>query len=242
MLEAHHDAMSGHRASYLAEDYLVFVLNDAGAEGAEPLLARRGVEIAQLLRGERLPLSRQEREEVLRSRLSYLEQDLVVPAWSAAFVYDTPEGARATLEILEFANSQLLEFRYYDELLDSELTEIYGALQAPRWTDRLAGRQYTRAARRLQSLFIDVNELTDRMTNSVKLVGDVYSARLFTLVAARLGLDGWKHNVEDKLETLDDIYRFTVEQTGMRQGNLLELIIVLILVLELGLLLLGVMP
>jgi hypothetical protein len=242
MLEAHHDAMSGHRASYLAEDYLVFVLNDAGTEGAEPLLARRGVEIAQLLRGERLPLSRQEREEVLRSRLSYLEQDLVVPAWSAAFVYDTPEGARATLEILEFANSQLLEFRYYDELLDSELTEIYGALQAPRWTDRLAGRQYTRAARRLQSLFIDVNELTDRMTNSVKLVGDVYSARLFTLVAARLGLDGWKHNVEDKLETLDDIYRFTVEQTGMRQGNLLELIIVLILVLELGLLLLGVMP
>jgi len=29
------------------------------------------------------------------------------------------------MEILEFANSQLLEFRYYDRLLDEELERIY---------------------------------------------------------------------------------------------------------------------
>ena len=33
------------------------------------------------------------------------------------------------IEILEFANSQLLEFRYHDELLESELTRIYAELQ-----------------------------------------------------------------------------------------------------------------
>ena len=47
--------------------------------------------------------------------------------------------------------------------------------------------------------------------------------------------------MEDKLKTLDDIYRFAVEQTGMSQGNMLELVIVLILVLELFLLLAGIM-
>ena len=56
------------------------------------------------------------------------------------------------------------------------------------------------------------------------------------LLAARLGLDHWKRNVEDKLETLNDIHRFAVEQTGMAQGNLLELVIVLILVIEFGML------
>jgi uncharacterized Rmd1/YagE family protein len=69
----------------------------------------------------------------------------------------------------------------------------------------------------------------------------VYSARLFTLAAARLGLDAWKRNVQDKLKTLNDIYRFAVEQTGISQANLLELVIVLILILELGLLLAGIM-
>ena len=45
----------------------------------------------------------------------------------------TPTPARRPrLEILEFANSQLLEFRYYDELLDGELARIYAELQKPR--------------------------------------------------------------------------------------------------------------
>jgi uncharacterized Rmd1/YagE family protein len=73
----------------------------------------------------------------------------------------------------------------------------------------------------------------------VKLVGDIYLSRLFGLVAARLGLDGWKRNVEEKLKTLDDIYRFAVEETSVSQGNMLELIIVLILVFELFLSLTG---
>src|SRR5262245_538715 len=222
------------RPTVFDEDYLAFVVSgmDEPAD-AESVLARHGDDIPQLLRGERQPLSRQERDEVLRHRLSYLTDDLVVPAWNAAFVIDTEAGAQATLEILEFANSQLLEFRYHDELLEAELARTYAVLEKPRWSDRMVGRRYTRATRRLQSVFIEVNELTDRTENAVKFVPDVYSARLFTLAAARLGLDAWTRNVQDKLATLDDIYRFAVEETGTSRANFLELVIVLILVLEL---------
>ena len=62
-----------------------------------------------------------------------------------------------------------------------------------------------------------------------------------TSSTARIGLDAWKRNVEEKLKTLDDIYRFAVEQTGMSQGNLLELVIVFILIIELGLFFAGIM-
>ena len=230
----------GAAASYLSEDYLVFAVTELETPlSAEQLVDRHGDDIAQLLRGERQPLSRQEREEILRHRLSYLADDLVIPAWNAAFVLDTEPAALAAMEILEFANSQLLEFRYHDDLLDAELTRAYAELQKTRWTDWFAGRRHTRAARGLQSLFIEVNELTDQMENAVKLVGDVYSARLFGVVSARLGLERWKKNVEEKLKTLDDIYRFAVEQTGMSQGNILEFVIVLILLIEFGLLLAG---
>jgi hypothetical protein len=192
---------------------------------ADDLLTAHGPQVAQLLRGER--------DEVLRHRISYLATDLVVPAWTAAFIYDTEAGARGVLEILEFANSQLLEFPYYDGLLDAELQRIYAQLQQPRWPESWFGRRFTRAARQVHALFIDVNELTDKTENALKIAGNVY--------AARLGLDHWKGNVREKLKTLDDIYRFAVERTGMARGELLELVIVLILVLELVLFFAGIM-
>jgi hypothetical protein len=97
-------------------------------------------------------------------------------------------------------------------------------------------RRYTRAARQVHSLFIDVNELTDRAENALKIAGDVYAARVFGLAAARIGLEQWKSNVRDKLKTVDDIYRFAVEQASIARGEFLELTIVILIVLELVLL------
>jgi hypothetical protein len=213
----------------------------AGNPTADRVLDEHGHDIARLLRAERESLSRQEREEALRHRISYLECDLLVPAWNAAFVYDTESGAQGSLEILEFANSQLVEFRYYDELLDRELARIYADLQRPSWFRGWRGRRYSRAARQVHALFIDVNELTDRAENALKIAGDVYTARVFALTGLRLGLEQWKANVRDKLKTLDDIYRFAVEQTAMARGETLEAMIVLILVFELILFFMGIM-
>ena len=235
-------ALDKPRAVLLSEDYLVFsVTGIETIRSAEELLVAHGADIAQLLRGEREVLSAQEREEVLRHRMSYLASDVVIPTWNAAFIYDTEAGARGVLEILEFANSQLLEFRYYDGLLDGELARIYVQLERPGWGQNWFGRRFTRAARQVHSLFIEVNELTDKTENALKVAGDVYAARLFNLTGARLGLDHWKGTVREKLKTLDDIYRFAVEQTAMTRGEILELSIVLILLFELGLFFAGIM-
>ena len=233
-------SLRGARDRFLSEDYVVFSVNelDEPLQG-DTLLAQYGGEIATLLRGERQALSAQERNAILAHHISYLADDLVVPTWNAAFVYDTPAGAQAALEILEFANSQLLEYRHYDELLDDQMASIYKRLQRPRRMDQWFGSRYTRAARQVHSLFIDVNELTDRTGNTIKFIGDLYAVRLFGLVADRLGLSTWKADVESKLKTLDDIYRFAVEQTAMSRGHVLELIVVVILVLELVLILMG---
>ena len=236
-------AMTHPRRSVLTEDYLVFAMSELSRQHtADELVEHHGDVIASVLRGERAPLSRQERDEILRHRISYLASDLVIPTWNAAFVYDTAAGAQAAIEIVEFANSQLLQFRYYDDLLDNALANIYGNIKkGAHWYDAFFGRHYARAARDVHALFIDVNELTDRTENALKIVGDVYAARLFSVVGARLGLDRWKTNVSEKLKTLDDIYRFTVEHLGMVRGEVLEMSIVAILVFELVLFFLGIM-
>jgi hypothetical protein len=232
------------RQTFLSEDYLVFAIHEMNRlHSADELVQHDGDVIASVLRGERAPLSHQEREEILRHRISYLADDLVIPSWNAAFVYDTDAGTQAALEIAEYANSQLLQFRYYDDLLDSALARIYAEMQKPAgWYDSLiGGARYARAAREVHALFIEVNELTDRAENALKIVGDVYAARLLALVEARLGLDQWKKNVNEKLKTLDDIYRFSVERVGMLRGEFLELTVVIILLFELVLFFLGIM-
>jgi hypothetical protein len=70
--------------------------------------------------------------------------------------------------------------------------------QPPRWFDSLADGRYTRAAHRLHSLFIDVNEITDRTENALKMVGDIYAARLFQLAARRLGVESWRGDYENE--------------------------------------------
>jgi hypothetical protein len=235
-------ALTDPRTVVLGEDYFVYVVHELERPlSADEIVSTRGGTIAQMLRGERQALSEQEQQTVLQHRISYLADDLVIATWNAAFVYDTPAGAQAALEILEFANSQLLEFRYYDQRLDAELASIYARLQRPRWYEQWIGSHYRRAARQVHSLFIDVNELTDRTENTLKFIGDIYAARLFGMVATRGGRASWKANVKEKLQTLDAIYRFAVEQSSISRGHFLEVAVVLILVLELGLVLAGIM-
>lgn len=236
------DAVDQPRERFLSEDYFVFSIYQLTPTcSAAELIAQHGGEIAQLLRAETQPLSLQERDEVLRHCISYLAEDVVVPTWSSALVYDTEAGAQAAIEIFEYANSQLLQFRYYDELLDARLGQIYKELENRAAYNSWLPRRYTRAARRVHALFIDVNELTDRTENALKLVGDIYAARLLALAHSRLGVTGWRESVKDKLQTLDEIYRFAVDQTGMERGELLELAIVAILIFELVLFFMGIM-
>jgi hypothetical protein len=235
-------AAVGLRRSYLSEDYFVFGVQRLGhAIDAQHLIKEHGGDIARLLRNEPKPLSHEERDEVVRHRVSYLADDLVIITWQAAFVYDA-DDLQTAVEILEFANSQLLQFRYYDDLLEREMAQIYAQVETPpRWFDTLGGGRYTRAAHRLHSLFIDVNEITDRTENALKMVGDIYAARLLQLAATRLGVETWRQAVGEKLHTLDVIYRFIVEEVHMRRGHFLEIVVIVILLFELVLFLMGIM-
>ena len=67
---------------------------------------------------------------MVQASLSYYPNDLAVVGWNAALVYDTAAGAETSVQILEYANSQLLEFRHYDELLTRELAGVYASLSS----------------------------------------------------------------------------------------------------------------
>ena len=218
---------------WLKEDYFIFHLREiAGSPSASDLLASQADCISQVVRGENQPLSDGERQEVLQSRISYYPSDLAVIGWNAAFVYDTPSGAETAIQLLQYANSQLLEFRHYDELLTIELENVYDFLEKG-GTGLWSRWRTARAASKLHTVLLDVNELTERADNAIKFLSDMFSARLYKLCAAKVGVPDYKDLVQEKLKTAEDLYRFMVEQFNQSRAFVLELMVVVILIIEL---------
>jgi len=198
---------------------------------AAELIAEYGQSIAQIVRGETAPLSDGETSEVLDSRLSYFPNDLLVVGWTAALVYDTTEGAASTIQLLAYANSQLLEFRHYDHVLTQLLAQVYDAVSAG--TGLMGRWRLAREAERLNTIQLDVRELTERVDNSIKFLSDMFDARVYRLAANRIGVPDYRNLVDQKLHTAEDLYRFMMDRFHQGRGFVLELMVVVILIIEL---------
>jgi len=221
--------------NWLQEDYYIFHIREiegSSTATANDLLASHGDRISQIVRGETAMLSESERAEILQSRISYYPTDLAVIGWNAAFVYDTQAGAETAIQLLQYANSQLLEFRHYDELLTVELENVYDFLEKG-GTGTWARWRTARAASKLHTVLLDVNELTERADNAIKFLSDMFSARLYKLCAQKVGVPDYKDLVQEKLHTAEDLYRFMVEQFNQSRAFVLELMVVIILIIEL---------
>jgi hypothetical protein len=218
------------REDWLREEYLLVHVSSRDKSGAD-LIRERGADIAKIVRGETVDLSDSEREEILRSRMSYYPNDVLVVGWSAAFVYDSAEGAAPIIQLLEYANTQLLEYRYYDTVLTRVLESVY------RFLDRKAGPfarwRMAREAQRLNTIRLDVRELTERADTSIKFLSDMFSARAYRVASDKVGSDDYRKLVENKLQVAAGLYQFMMDQFHEARAFVLELMIVIILVIDL---------
>ena len=217
---------------WLSEDYFIFHVREAaGSPSAAELRRDHGAEIAQVVRGDRARLSEGECAEVLNSQVSYYASDMAVIGWNAAFVYDSLAGAETAIQLLEYANSQLLEFRHYDELLTGILDSVYDTLGQKR--SRLARWRMARSATNLHTVLLEVSELTEHADNAIKFLSDMFAARLYRLAAGKVGVPDYRNLVAQKMKTAEDLYDYMVEQHHQARGFWLEVVVVLILLIEL---------
>jgi hypothetical protein len=222
--------------SFLSEDYYVVRIDQALDDHMKPraagsLLQLCGDGIARIVRGESQQLAASEIHNALQSSMSYYPNDLLVAGWVAAMVYDAYDGAGATIQLLEYANTQLLEFRHYDEVLSRVLDTAYNLLE-----HRGGLLRYWRMARqaeRLNTIRLDITELTERTDNSIKFLSDMFYARAYKMAARRVGVTDYRNLVEEKLRTAGELYEFMVNEFHHARAFVLELMVVAILVIEL---------
>jgi hypothetical protein len=217
---------------WLSEDYLIFHIREiTGSPSVSDLIQQHALHITQVVRGDTGKLAESECHEVLQSRISYYADDLAVIGWNATFLYDSTTGAETAIQLLEYANSQLLDFRHYDDLLTRELDRVYPLLD--KGTGFFARWRLARSATQLQTVLLDVDELTEHTDNAIKFLSDMFAARFYKLAASKVGVPDYRDLVTQKVRTAEELYRFMVDQFNQSRTFLLELTVVIILVIEL---------
>ena len=223
--------VDGFEVSDLSEEYIIFQLGDLDTNWVKEHTAW----IAGLIRLESGPLSDGEIREATRLHLSYTPDDLVMLDWAAGFVAD--RDCAETLQVIEFANVQLLEFRHIDDRLDDRLEAAYRLIHTEhnrnKYRSRLAGRRGENdAVRSIRELEIEATSLFERADNNLKLIGDQYLSRVFDLARGRFHLTEWQQSIRRKLEVVGDVYDLLVQQSGGRRMETLEVIVVILIAVE----------
>jgi hypothetical protein len=218
----------------IAEDYVVFRIGRLEDERQRRVTpdALADDDIAWLLVEESRPLSAWARREMLSPRFSYFEDDLAVLTWNAALVVEPAAEDRDVQYVLEFANAQLLELRYYDAILDRELPRIYDEIAAARRRFHLLGRRYTRLMSALQERVADATELVERVENSLKVTDDVFLARIYAAALDVFRSRVWRKDIDRKVKIVADTYGMLNAEAVARRSEVLETIIVLLIVVE----------
>jgi hypothetical protein len=217
--------------SILQEDHLIALVH----QWSKPVLASElldRVDLVPLLSGEHRPLSEGACRDMLRHRFSYYEDDLIVLTWDRAFIYE-PRRNSDVADILEVANAQLLQFRYYDELLDDELPRMYDLVeQTRRTTNIFAPRRFADLARKLYTLVAEVTELTEKADNVLQITEDVYLARIYRTALELFRVPTFSAAVDRKLAIVKDTYAALYSESSDSRGELLEIAIVCLIVIE----------
>jgi hypothetical protein len=207
------------------EDYTVYV-TDHRDDSIDPL---------PLLLGEKITTSPQMREEIIRNSLSYSTEDLAILSWDSALLC-SPESPTDLIDLIEFANVQVLELRYYDRELTREMEKMYDDIEhADRLSQFRRSRQYHAIMAKQMETYAEISEIIEKVDNLIKVTEDAYYARVYATALKVLRSSQWSESVTRKIDVIRENYSMLSDEVRIQHSNFLEWVIIILIALEFGL-------
>lgn len=212
------------------EDYVMYLIQEFdGFEGSISKLTEE-VDIPALLLAEsKEVLSESMRQTILEKTYQYSKDDLVVVDWNSAFVVE-PNGSMDVPLVIEFALNQLLEMRYYDDLLDQRLSTLYNEVVGRK--KGLLSNKYSRLAEEAGQIYLEISEIVENVENSFKTVGDFYLATIFRASSKRFRFDDWQKSINEKLGNLAEVSKLLHSEVNESRNQMMEVIIIVLIAVE----------
>ena len=212
------------------EDYTIFFIErlDREIESSEFM---KHYDPSRLLLYESGQISQHMKEETLKYSFSYYTNDIVILHLDNAFIID-PSGSSDILDILEFANAQILELRYYDHVIDKELDRIYSELPERGGVSIFKLRNYERLVRKITETVTELTKVTERVDNALKVTEDIYYAKIYRTAMTIFRSRDWEESIKEKLQIVTNTYRMLYNEITTKRGHILEFTIVILILID----------
>ncbi len=222
-------AMKKPNVSSSFEDYIVYFIEEFEQDFTVKELLNKADIPALMLAEDKAAIADVTRNALTENIYQYSEKDMTLIEWNCALVIE-PGGGREVPDILEFAVTQLMEMRYYDDLLDSRLQALYDTIEKRRtsiWSTR-----YDRVYQESSTRYIEFIEFIERVENSLKVVGDFYLATIYRAATRRFRLADWQNNITRKMNILAQVSNLLQGEINTRKGHMLEITIIILITYE----------
>lgn len=204
------------------EDYSIYV-TDRRDDSVDPV---------PLLIGERVNVSAQMRQEIIKNSLSYTTDDLAILSWDSALLCN-PESPTDLIDLIEFASVQVLELRYYDQELTREMEKMYDEIErADRLSSFRRSHKYHAIMVKLMETSAEISEIIEKVDNLIKVTEDVYYARVYATALKVLRSHQWSESVSRKIEVIQENYSMLSDEVRIQHSNFLEWIIIVLIAME----------
>jgi len=204
-------------ASGLFEEYVVLLITRI--RGApDKFLDNNAVQIGRFIRSQREVLDQPELEGILSSRIRYSTRDLTVVDWEGAIIIAENGDFQSDIELLKIGNYQLLRYRMLDELVEQMLDKINESF----FINKRRPRATRGAIRDIVHHRLEVMLDFERTEQNLLLIGDWYTAKLYTAIRDELYLEEWKNTIRGKLDNLESIVETIQENFALSFETLMD--------------------
>jgi hypothetical protein len=212
------------------EDYVTYLIQEfENFDGPLPTLIEKADVPALILAESKEILSDQIKRQTTEFTYQYSRDDLVVVDWNSALVVE-PQGSMDVPLVIEFALNQLLEMRYYDDLLDQRLNTLYNEVVGRK--KGIFSNKYSRLAEEAGQIYLEISEIVENVENSFKTVGDFYLATIFRASSKRFRFDDWQRSINEKLGNLAEVSKLLHSEVNESRNQTLEITIVILITIE----------
>lgn len=206
------------RDNGLFEEYVVLCLSEIDGT-PDAFVEDHTRELARFIRSQRESLDPAEINEILISRVRYSQEDLTLVDWEAAVIIAPQGDFQSDIELMKIGNYQLLRYRILDKSIDDILRTINQEfIQGVKSSFKPTRSSLRRIIAHRLEIALDF-EHTDQ---NLLLIGDWYTAKLFSIIRSEFYLDEWKSAVRAKLDNLESIVHTIQENFSLSVAGLME--------------------
>ncbi len=206
-----------YRQSGLFEEYTILLV-DAIRQTPDKWIDRNALEISRFIRSQRDTFDKNEINEIVMSRTRYSATELTLVDWEGAVIIAPNADYESDIVLLKIGNYQLLRYR----MLDNSIEQLLDKINESFFQNRRRPRATRGLIRQIAEHKLEVMLDFERTEQTLLLIGDWYTAKLYEAIQSELYLKDWKDSVRAKLDNLESIVQTIKDNLSISWENLMD--------------------